>query len=315
MSAGITITFLGTGSGIPTLQRNLACVALQREGELFLLDCGEAAQIGVRRAGLGWGRLAGILISHMHGDHVTGLPGIMMSLQMSGREAPLTLVGPPGLEAWIHCFRRSMHTGFGYEVRVVETEEEAVVWEAPEYQICAAPLEHRLFCLGYALREWPRPGRFNVAAATALGVPMGERFGRLQHGETVEVPDGAGGVRLVRPEQVLGPARPGLAVAYCTDTRPCPGAVALAQGADLLIHEGTFDATMAEEAAAKGHSTVVEAAQIALEARARQLVITHISPRYVDTDLLKTQARAVFPGTQFARDGKVMTLERRESDE
>jgi ribonuclease Z len=315
MSAGITITFLGTGSGIPTLQRNLACVALQREGELFLLDCGEAAQIGVRRAGLGWGRLEGILISHMHGDHVTGLPGIMMSLQMSGREAPLTVVGPPGLEAWIRCFRRSMHTGFSYEVRVVETEGEAVVWEAPGYQIRTAPLDHRLFCLGYALREWPRPGRFNVAAAAALGVPAGELFGRLQHGETVEVPDAAGGLRLVRPEEVLGPARPGLAVAYCTDTRPSPGAVTLAKGADLLIHEGTFDATMAEEAAAKGHSTVVEAARIALEAGARQLVITHISPRYVETDLLKAQARAVFPTAQFAHDGKVMTLERRESED
>jgi ribonuclease Z len=315
MSAGITITFLGTGSGIPTLQRNLACVALQREGELFLLDCGEAAQIGVRRAGLGWGRLVGILISHMHGDHVTGLPGVMMSLQMSGREAPLTVVGPPGLDAWIRCFRRSMHTGFGYEVRVVETEERAVVWEAPDYEIYTAPLEHRLFCLGYALRERPRPGRFNVAAAMALGVPMGELFGRLQHGEAVEVPDGAGGVRQVRPDQVLGLARPGLAVAYCTDTRPCWGSVELAQNADLLIHEGTFDATMAEDAVAKGHSTVVEAAQIALEAAVRQLVITHISPRYVDTDLLKTQARAVFPDTKFARDGKVVALERRDSDE
>jgi ribonuclease Z len=239
----------------------------------------------------------------------------MMSLQMSGREAPLTVIGPPGLDAWIRCFRRSMHTGFGYEVRVVETEERGVVWEAPDYEIRTAPLEHRLFCLGYALRERPRPGRFNVAAAAALGVPMGALFGRLQHGEAVEVPDGAGGVRQVRPEHVLGPARPGLAVAYCTDTRPCPGTVELAQNADLLIHEGTFDATMAEDAVAKGHSTVVEAAQIALEAAVRQLVITHISPRYVDTDLLKTQARAVFPDTKFARDGKVLSLERRDSDE
>src|SRR3989440_7464544 len=114
VSVGMTVTFLGTGSGIPTLQRNLACVALQREGELFLLDCGEAAQISMRRAGLGWGRLEAILVSHMHGDHVTGLPGIMMSLQMAGREAPLTVIGPPGLDGWIHCFRRSLHTGFGY---------------------------------------------------------------------------------------------------------------------------------------------------------------------------------------------------------
>ena len=124
----MTITFLGTGSGVPTLQRNLACVALQREGELFLFDCGEAAQIGMRRAGLGWSRLAALFISHMHGDHVTGLPGVMMSLQMIGREAPLTVIGPPGIGGWIRCFRRSLQTGFGYEVRVVESDGAGVVW-------------------------------------------------------------------------------------------------------------------------------------------------------------------------------------------
>lgn len=314
VSAGITITFLGTGSGVPTLQRNLACVALQREGELFLLDCGEAAQIGMRRAGLGWARLEALFISHMHGDHVTGLPGIMMSLQMIGREAPLTVIGPPGIGGWIRCFRRSLQTGFGYEVRVVEADGSGVVWERPEYLVRCAPLEHRLFCLGFALREHPRPGRFNVEAAASLGVPKGELFGRLQRGEAVEVPDGSG-TRRVTPEQVLGPPRPGLAVAYCTDTRPCAASVELARGADLLIHEGTFDAGMPEEAAAKGHSTVVEAAEIARDAAVRRLLITHISPRYMDVDLLREQARAVFPDTGFARDGKVVTLERRETDE
>jgi ribonuclease Z len=314
VSTGITLTFLGTGSGVPTLQRNLACVALQREGELFLFDCGEAAQIGMRRAGLGWSRLAAIFISHLHGDHVTGLPGIMMSLQMIDREAPLMIVGPPGVEGWIRCFRRSLHTGFAYEVRVVETDQPGMVLETPEYQVECAPLEHRLFCLGYALRERPRPGRFSVEAAAALGVPMGALFGRLQRGETIEVTDEQGQTRTVRPEQVLGPSRPGLAVAYCTDTRPCAAAIELARGADLLIHEGTFDATLAEEAAAKGHSTVADAAQIAREAGARRLVITHISPRYADVSPLKAQARAIFPETQIAWDGMVVELERRETE-
>lgn len=313
MSAGITITFLGTGSGVPTLQRNLACVALQRDGELFLLDAGEAAQIGMRRAGLGWARLEAVLISHMHGDHVTGLPGIMMSLQMIGREAPLTVIGPPGIGAWIRCFRRALQTGFSYEVHIIEADGPGVVRETPEYEIVCAPLDHRLFCLGYALRERPRPGRFDVAAATDLGVPMGELFGRLQRGEAVDVPDGSG-ARRVTPDQVLGPPRPGLTVAYCTDTRPCAASVELARGADLLIHEGTFDATMPDDAAAKGHSTVVEAAEIAREAGAHRLLITHISPRYGDVELLKEQARAVFPGTRIARDGKVVTLERRDTE-
>jgi ribonuclease Z len=311
----MTVTFLGTSSGVPTLQRNLPCVALQREGELFLLDCGEAAQIGMRRVGLGWGRLAAVFISHMHGDHVTGLPGVMMSLQMIGREAPLTLVGPPGLEGWVRCFRRSLQTGFSYEVRVVEADGARVVWEAPEYQVLCAPLVHRLFCLGFAFRERPRPGRFDVEAARVLGVPEGRLFGLLQRGESVEVPNGQGGVRVVRPDEVLGPARPGVALAYCTDTRPCAAAVELGRRADLLIHEGTFDATMPEEAAAKGHSTVAEAAQVAADAEARALVITHISPRYVDMEPLKAQARAIFPAARFAGDGKVFTIERREEPE
>jgi ribonuclease BN (tRNA processing enzyme) len=162
-----------------------------------------------------------------------------MSLQMIDREAPLTIVGPPGVEGWIRCFRRSLHTGFAYEVRVVETDQPGLVWEAPEYQVLCAPLEHRLFCLGYALLEL---------------------------------------------------------------------------GADLLIHVVTSAATLAEEAAAKGHSTVAEAAQIAREAGARRLVITHVSPRYVDADALKVQARAIFPETQIAWDGMVVELERREAE-
>jgi ribonuclease Z len=315
VSAGITVTFLGTGSGTPTLQRNLPCVALQREGELFLFDCGEAAQIGMRRSGIGWGRLEAIFISHMHGDHVTGLPGVMMSLQMIDREAPLTLIGPPGLEGWVRCFQRSLRTGFAYQLRFVEADTAGVVWETPEYQVLCAPLDHRLFCLGFSLQERARPGRFDPEAAAALGVPEGPLFGRLQRGEPVEVSDSQGATRIVQPDEVLGPARPGLTIAYCTDTRPSAAAVELGRRADLLIHEGTFDATMPEEAAAKGHSTVAQAAQIAVEAGARELLITHISPRYVDMDLLKAQARAVFPNTRFARDGKVVTVERREATE
>src|SRR5207253_3153141 len=133
-------------------------------------------------------------------------------------------------------FRRSLQTGFGYEVRVIEADGPGVVWEAPEYLVLCAPLEHRLFCLGYALRERPRPGRFNVAAATALGVPMGELFGRLQRGEAVELPDERG-PRRITPEQVLGPPRPGLAAAYCTDTRPCAAAIELPRDAALWTHE------------------------------------------------------------------------------
>jgi ribonuclease Z len=292
------VTFLGTGSGVPTLTRNLACVAVQRGGELFLFDCGEAAQIQYRRAGLGFARLTGIFISHLHGDHITGLMGLLMSLQMADRTLPLALVGPPGLAEYVRCSRRALHTHFAYPMRILEARSAQLVRATESYEIRCEALDHRLLCFGYAFEERPRPGRFDVEAARELGIPEGPMFGRLQRGEPVTLPDG----RLVRPGQVLGPSRPGAKLAYCTDTRPCPAAVALARGADLLIHEGTFDADLADEAARKGHSTVVEAAGIAREAGVRRLAITHLSPRYIDPRPLLARAQAVFPETIIAED-------------
>jgi ribonuclease Z len=293
-----TIQFLGTGSGTPSLDRNLACVAVQREGELFLFDCGEAAQIQYRRAGLGFGPLTAIALSHMHGDHVTGLMGLLMSLQMADRSEPLDLYGTPGLGEYLRCNKRALQTEFGYRVNLREERGEAVLKETAEYRLLCAPLDHRQLCLGFRFEEHPRPGRFHLETARALGIPEGPLFGRLQRGETVTLPDG----RAVAPDDVLGPARPGAVVVYCTDTRPCDAAVELARGADLLIHEGTFDATMPREAHRKGHSTVADAARVARDAGVRQLVITHLSPRYQDVGWLLDQARAIFPETRIARD-------------
>jgi ribonuclease Z len=273
-------------------------VAVQRGGELLLFDCGEGAQIQYRRAGLGFAPLSTIAISHLHGDHVTGLMGLLMSLQMADRDTPLELYGPQGLSEYVQCNRRALHTGFNYPLHLREEGAACVLRETAEYRLVAAPLEHRLFCLGFRLEEAPRPGRFSVEAARALGVPSGPLFGALQRGETVTLSDGTE----VRPEQVLGPPRPGIVLAYCTDTRPCDASVELARGADLLIHEGTFDAAMGDEARRKGHSTVADAARIAEAAGVGQLIITHLSPRYGDTSLLRAQAREIFPRTRIARD-------------
>jgi ribonuclease Z len=294
----VIVTFLGTGSGTPTLTRNLACVAVQRAGELILFDCGEAAQIQYRRAGLPFGKLTAICISHLHGDHVTGLLGLLMSLQMADRMAPLRLYGPPGLEEYVRCCRRALHTAFAYRLEVVEARGPRLLWEAGEYSVQCRPLEHRLFCLGFALEERTRPGRFQLERARELGVPEGPLFGRLQRGETVVLPDG----REVRADQVLGPPRRGLKLAYCTDTRPSAATIELARGADLLIHEGTFAADMEAEANAKGHSTVVQAAEIARRADVRRLALTHISPRYADSGMLREQARAVFADSVVVDD-------------
>lgn len=294
----LEITFLGTGSGAPSLERNLACVAVQRGGELFLFDCGEGAQIQYRRAGLGFAPLTAIAISHLHGDHVTGLMGLLMSLQLADRTEPLDLYGPPGLGEYVRCNRRALHTHFGYPLHLREEGGPAVFRETPAYRLIAAPLDHRLFCLGFRLEEFSRPGRFNLDEARRLGVPEGPLFGRLQRGEPVSLPDG----RIVAPEQVLGPTRRGVTFVYATDTRPCAPAVELARGADLLVYEGTFDARVGDEAHRKGHSTVADAARVAREAGVRELVITHLSPRYTDVSPLLAQARAIFPNTRIARD-------------
>ncbi len=303
-----TITFLGTGSGVPSLERNLAAVAVQRQGELFLFDCGEAAQIQYRRAGLGFAPLSAIAISHMHGDHVTGLMGLLMSLQMADRAEPLDLFGPPGLGEYVRGCKRALQTQFGYRLNLREEGGLCLLRETATYSLHAAPLDHRVFCLGFRLEERPRPGRFDLTTARARGVPPGPLYGCLQRGETVTLADGT----LVHASEVLGPPRPGAVLAYCTDTRPCDAAVQLARGADLLIYEGTFDATMTHEAHRKGHSTVADAAQVAAEAGVRQLVITHLSPRYQDVNPLLAQARAIFPNTRIARDLMRVEIHHRE---
>lgn len=294
----LTITFLGTGGGVPSLERNLPCVAVQRQGELFLFDCGEAAQIQYRRAGLGFAPLRAICITHLHGDHVTGLMGLLMSLGMADRTEPLELFGPPGLGEYLRCNKKALGTAFGYAVELREEAGPTVFLRTDAYRLMAAPLDHRGLCLGFRLEELSRPGRFDLPTARALGVPEGPLFGQLQRGEAISLPDG----RVIQPDQVLGPSRPGASMAYCTDTRPCDTAIELARDVDLLIYEGTFEAGMAAEARKKGHSTVADAARIAREAGVAELVITHLSPRYGNTDFLLEQARGIFPKTRIARD-------------
>lgn len=294
----LVVTFLGTGGGVPSLERNLPCVAVQRQGELFLFDCGEAAQIQYRRAGLGFAPLRAICITHLHGDHVTGLMGLLMSLGMADRTEPLEVYGPPGLGDYIRWNRKALGTAFPYPIALREEAGQVTFLETEAYRLTGAPLDHRGLCLGYRLEEHDRPGRFDLATARSLGVPEGPLFGLLQRGQAVTLEDG----RTISPDAVLGPARPGAKLAYCTDTRPCKAALELAQGVDLLIYEGTFEGGMEAEARRKGHSTVADAARIAREAGVGQLVMTHLSPRYGNVEPLLEQARQIFPNTRIARD-------------
>ncbi len=292
--------FLGTSSGVPTPYRFLSCVCLYRDGRCWLFDCGEGAQIRARQARIRFSQVEAIFITHMHGDHITGLPGVLMSMEMEDRQAELTIVGPEGIRDYVMQSARMMKTGFSYPIRFKEPRGPATVWTSPEndYEVVTARLNHRVPAWGYAFIEKARPGRFNLEAARALGIPEGPLYARLVRGEAVTLPDG----RHVGPEEVVGPPRPSRKFAYCTDTVPCAGALELGRDADLLVHEGTFAHDLEEMALAKTHSTVVHAARTAREAGARRLVITHFSPRYEDMAPLAREAREVFRETVLAED-------------
>ena len=302
---------LGTSSGKPTLKRNVSATAVVREGEWLLFDCGEGTQTQIQRAGLGPSRLAGIFITHLHGDHFNGLPGLLSTMALDRRERGLTLVGPPGIREYLDTLARLkiLFVNYPLEVREIGGAEQlaepgsrerglALVYETPEYVVHARPLDHRIFALGYRVEERPRPGRFDLERARALGVPEGPLFGRLQAGADVQLTDG----RVVRPSEVLGPARPGKVIAYCLDTRPCAASLELARDADLLIHEATYTEDLIGEARDFGHSTAAQAARVAVESGARRLLMTHFSTRFPDITPLLEEAAAIFKETMIAND-------------
>lgn len=292
---------LGTSSGKPTLKRNVSALAVAREGEWLLFDCGEGTQTQIIRAGLNPSRLVAIFITHLHGDHFNGLSGLLSTMGLDRRTRELTLVGPPGINEYLDTLARLKILFVNYRLEVREigpVNDLKTVYEAADYTVTTHPLDHRLFALGYRVQEHPRPGRFNLERARELGVPEGPMFRRLQLGENIQLSDG----RIVQSSDVLGPERPGKAVAYCTDTRPFDGTIKLARDVDLLIHEATYTEELTEEAHDYGHSTAAQAASIARDAGARRLLITHYSTRYPDVTPLVEEARAIFPDTLLAQD-------------
>lgn len=291
------IVILGSGASLPTLQRHTAAVAVQYEGDVHLLDCGEGTQLQWRRTGLKFGRLRTICVSHLHGDHINGLVGLLQTLSLSDRTAPLQVHGPPGLADYVRGFRRTQRVRVAYPLEIVEHEAGAV-FRGDGYRIEAGGLDHGVRTLGYALVEDDRPGRFDVEAARRLGLEPGPAYGRLQRGESVDTPAG----ERVRPEQVLGPGRPGRRVAYCVDTRPCEEAVRLARRASVFLCDSTFGTELEAEARDRGHCTAAQAAEMARKAEADRLVLTHVSARYGDARPLLEEAREVFSNTTVAAD-------------
>jgi ribonuclease Z len=292
---------LGTSSGKPTLKRNVSALAVAREAEWLLFDCGEGTQVQIARAGLSPSRLSAVFITHLHGDHFNGLPGLLSTMGLDRRARHLSLTGPLGIRDYLDTLERLKIMFITYPVELREFSSLAssrVVYETPEYTVTVLPLDHRVFALGYRLDERPRPGRFSVERARELGVPEGSLWGRLQAGEDLILSDG----RVVRPADVLGPPRPGKSVAYCLDTRPCAMSIELARDVDLLIHEATYTEEFAAEAQQYGHSTAAQAARTARDAGARRLMLTHFSTRFPDPAPLLEEACAIFPDTILAED-------------
>jgi len=296
---------LGTSSGKPTLRRNVSALAVVGEGEWWLFDCGEGTQMQIARAGLSPQKLVGIFISHLHGDHFNGLPGLLSSMALDNREKELTLVCPTGVGEYLDLTARLKICFVNFPLNLIEFNErsfadkaEKLVYESPRFTIVTRPLDHRIFALGYRLEEKIKPGRFNLERARELEIPSGPLYSQLQSGKSITLADG----RIIHPSEVLGEPRPGKVVSYCLDTRPCHNAVKLAENADWLIHEATYTDDHIEESHHFGHSTAVQAAEIAAEAQAKQLLLTHFSSRYTDVRPLVDQARTVFPDSFAAED-------------
>ena len=301
------VVFLGTSGSMPTPERASSSVAVVRGREVILLDCGEGTQRQMVAAHVGFTRPTRILISHLHGDHVLGLPGLLQSMTLQRREAPLEVYGPTGTAAFIQAFTSALG-GPGFQVTVYEIKRPGVIYDSPEYRIEAARADHEVEAWSYALAEYPRPGRFHPERARGLGFPEGALWKRLQDGEDVEL-----GGRVVRSSEVVDPPRPGRRVVYSGDTRPTDGLLRLAEGADLLIHEATFGEELAERAMEDGHSTARQAAEAAAKAGVRRLILTHISSRYPDGSPLEAEARAIFKEALAARDLMVVEVPLREA--
>lgn len=310
------ITFLGTSSGVPTRSRNVSSVALRlpQRAEFWLFDCGEGTQHQLLRSDLKTSQLKQIFITHMHGDHIFGLMGLLASSGLAGSAQAIALHGPSGLREYLKACSKYSHMNLSNRVSVSPVQPGAV-YEDEEYIVSCLELTHRVPAFGYRIAEKDRPGRFNVEKAQALGIPSGPIYGKLKQGETITLPDGRtiSGLDLCEPPEV------GRKVVYCTDTIFCEAAVELAQDADVLIHEATFAHLDAELAFERLHSTSTMAAQVALAANAKLLIMTHFSPRYAPGNPivlhnLLEEARAIFPNTIMASDFMTYEVPRRRSN-
>jgi ribonuclease Z len=297
----LDIVFLGTSASAPTAQRAPAALLVRRGGDKLLFDCAEGTQRQLMRSTLGLPDLEEIFLTHFHADHYLGLPGMLKTFSLRQRELPLTIYGPAGLRDLYKSLGRIVGK-LSYPVQLEEVRPGEAL-ERDDYRILVFPVHHGVSAVGYAVAEEERPGEFDAATADALGIPFGPERGALQRGESVTLDDG----KVLTPDAVLGPRRPGRRIVIPGDTAPVETVQVLSEGADVLIHEATFLEDERDRAADTLHSTALQAAELARDAGVRLLALTHVSPRYFGTELAR-EAREVFRATVVPKDFDVIEV-------
>jgi ribonuclease Z len=290
------IVFLGTGGSWPSPERNVLAIAVKRNSEVLLFDCGEGTQRQLMKSTVSFMQISKIFITHFHGDHFLGLAGLIQSMSLNNRDAELEIYGPKGCEDLVTSMTGLGHYSPTYPIHVSDVKPGDIL-EFDGYKIQVEEADHTVPALMYALEENPRPGKFNKPRALELGIPEGRYFSQLQHGETIEY-----GGKTFTPDMVLGPPRPGRKIVYTGDSKPCDAIVDLARDCDVLIHDSTTAQDLEEKANSYGHSSSAQAARAASEAGAVKLFLTHISPRYDETEQLLADAVAIFENSEVAID-------------
>lgn len=301
--------FLGTGAGIPAKQRNVSSLILQmneERGASWMFDCGEATQHQILRTPVKTRKIEKIFITHLHGDHIYGLPGLLGSRSFQGGTEPLTIYGPIGIKEYVETSLRLSQTHLKYELSFVEIVEEGLLFEDETFRVEVLPLDHAILSYGYRIVEKDKPGELRADLLKEAGIPPGPLYSKLKKGETVQLEDG----RIINGRDYIGSPKPGRVIAILGDTRPCENTVNLALHADCIVHEATFQKGQEEMATDYFHSTTIQAAECAVKAGAKRLILTHISSRFTMDDEIElvNEAKAVFANTELARDFSVFKL-------
>lgn len=303
------IQFLGTGAGVPAKHRNVTSIALRLLDErnaVWLFDCGEGTQLQILKSTIRPRKIEKIFITHLHGDHIFGLPGLLSSRSFQGGEEPLEIYGPVGIELFVRTALKISKTKLAYKLHIIEINEGGDVFKDKKFKVSCLPLDHGITSFGYRIEEADHEGELQVEKLATLGIPSGPLYGKIKSGATVELPDG----RVINGKDFVGQKKKGRIVTILGDTRKTSNSVLLAKDANLLVHESTFNKDEAKMAKAYFHSTTHQAAEVAREAKVKQLILTHISARYLTGDIieLENEAKELFANTKAVKDLDVIEI-------